>query len=344
MSRPTIRDLAQAAGVSVATVNRVIAGTGQVRPATAQQVLQAAQTIGFHATAVIQQGATATRALHRLGVILQSPHGHFTDALTAALERGASDARDTMDTEVRLRIEQVGDLSPEQVSARMLALADQFDALAVLAAEHPLVTEAIEQLAGRDIPVVAIVSPLSARGGLAYVGLDSWKVGRTAAWGFDHVCREPGRLGILVGTHRYRCHDLYESGFRSYFREHASPYAVLEPLSTFESDAIARELTEKLLRDHADLRGVYVSGGGIQGTLAAVRASGRKDLVVIGHDLLPSTRAGLLDGTLTLVISHPFDRLAQEIVNTTLAARKAGPDAGGRTVQVPFELYTRESL
>lgn len=341
MSRPTIRDLAQAAGVSVATVNRVIARSGQVRPSTVQQVLQAAQAIGFHGAAAIGQGAVASRSRHRLGVIIQSPHGHFSRALIDGLERSAAASREH---DVRLRIEEVGDLSPEQVSARMMALADEFDALAVLAAEHPIVTGTIDLLAARDIPVIAMVSPLSARGCQAYVGLDSWKVGRTAAWGFDHVCRQPGTLGILVGTHRYRCHDLYESGFRSYFREHASPYGVREPLATFESDAIARELTEKLLRDHADLRGVYVSGGGIEGTLAAIRASGRQDLVVIGHDLMPTTRAGLLDGTLTLVISHPFDRLADAILDTTLQARKVGPDAGGRTVAVPFEIYTRESL
>ena len=32
------------------------------------------------------------------------------------------------------------------------------------------------------------------------------------------------------------------------------------------------------------------------------------------------------------------------ILDTTLQALKAGPDAGGRTVAVPFEIYTRESL
>ncbi|TIP71338.1 MAG: LacI family transcriptional regulator, partial [Mesorhizobium sp.] len=38
MRRPTIRDLAQAAGVSVATVNRILSGTVSVRPKTVQRV------------------------------------------------------------------------------------------------------------------------------------------------------------------------------------------------------------------------------------------------------------------------------------------------------------------
>jgi LacI family transcriptional regulator len=46
MGRPTIYDLAQAAGVSVSTINRVIGG-GAVRHATMRRVRDAAETIGF---------------------------------------------------------------------------------------------------------------------------------------------------------------------------------------------------------------------------------------------------------------------------------------------------------
>jgi hypothetical protein len=35
---------------------------------------------------------------------------------------------------------------------------------------------------------------------------------------------------ILVGNHRYRCQEMNESGFRSYFREHAPGFTLLEPL------------------------------------------------------------------------------------------------------------------
>ena len=98
------------------------------------------------------------------------------------------------------------------------------------------------------MPVFALISQISATGQVHYVGLDNWKVGRTAAWVFEHVCKAPGKLGILVGNHRYRCQEMNESGFRSYFREHAPDFTLLEPLLTFESSAIAQEMTEKLLQ------------------------------------------------------------------------------------------------
>lgn len=341
MGRPTIRDLAQAAGVSVATVNRVLAGSGTVREATLQRVIEAAQGIGFYGLGALQQRAAAARARHRLGVIVQTPHRQFSQALAGAVEAAATEFRDA---EVKLRFEHLDDLSPEAVATRLLALAEECEAVGVVAAEHPIVTDAIDRLAARGVPVLALVSPLSARVPVGFVGLDSWKVGRMSAWAFEHLCKAPGKLGILVGTHRYRCHDQNESGFRSYFREHANEFVLLEPQSTFESDAIAREVTEKLLRTHPDLKGLYVSGGGIGGALAALRGSGRAGQVVtVGYDLLEATRAGLLDGSLTLVISHPFRSFGREVVAALVRAKEAGPEGGAPSVSVPFEIVTREN-
>ena len=46
--------------------------------------------------------------------------------------------------------------------------------------------------------------------------------------------------------------------------------------------------------------------------MAALRASGRaSELVVVGYDLMDSTKAGLLDGTLKVVIAHPLRQLAE---------------------------------
>lgn len=348
MARPTIRDLAERAGVSVATVNRVIGG-GPVREATMQRVVEAARDIGFYGLGALQHRVeVAARGRQALAVVIQTAHRAFSARLAAALEAAAQQAaRVPGASALTLQVVQLEDLAPERVAALMRQHAAQADALAVLAAEHPLVTGAIDEIVAAGVPVLALGSPLSARSRVGYVGLDSWKVGRTAAWALSHLCRRPGRVGLLVGTHRYRCHDLYESGLRSFLREHPGELELIEPLATFESDAIARELTETLLRTQPDLCGLYVSGGGIGGVMAALRdrpPERARALVTVGHDLLESTRAGLLDGTLTFLISHPFERLAQETIAAMQRAQAAGAPAGGESVSVPFEIYTRENL
>ena len=56
------------------------------------------------------------------------------------------------------------------------------------------------------------------------------------------------------------------------------------------------------------------------------------------------TRAALLDGSMTLVISHPPDRLAREAINAMVGACASGAERGNWTRVVPFDLFTRENL
>jgi LacI family transcriptional regulator len=342
MGRQTISDLAEAAGVSVATVNRVLGGKENVRQQTMQRVLSAAEDIGFYGIKSLAGRVSAAREQHRLGILLLQSNRSFYQRLAKSLE----DAALAIDhSDVRLKISYINNLSPDHVAQRLLELGGESDCIAVVSAQHPLVADAIETLARNGVPVFGLISPLTAGCNVGYVGLDNWKVGRTAAWAFDHFGPKEGKIGILVGNHRYRCQELNESGFRSYFREHGQRQALLEPLSTFESSAIAREMTERLLAENPDMTGLFLSGGGITGALAALRASERKDeLIVVGYELMDATRSALLDGILTLVISHPLKALAQTTIESMIQARKLSAEAGIPSIQIPFEIFTSENI
>ncbi len=342
MRRPTISDLAQAAGVSIATVNRVLAGTAGVREATKLRVAEAATNIGFYGLGAIKSRIAAGRSKYKFGFLLLQPHRQFYQNVAKAIRNAAAE---TTDADIEVRIDFLEDLSPQTTAAGMKALAQDCDAVGVTSAVHPLVTQAVDEVQASGVPVFALIAQLSATGTVHYVGLDNWKVGRTAAWAFHHICKGPGKLGILVGNPRYRNHEMNESGFRSYFRELAPDFSLLEPLSTFEQSAVAQEMTEKLLDEHPDLAGLYVSGGGITGALAALRDRGRSGkLVVVGYEVMPVTRDALLDGTLSFVISHPLARLASETIRSMIAAVTGLPEVTTITTVLPFEIYTRENL
>lgn len=336
--RATIDDLAEAAGVSVSTIDRVLNGRAKVRATTAGKVLAAAEAIGFYATPLLRERLGQGRPVRRLGVLLLQSNRSFYRLVGDALREAALGSPD-----VALEVAHMDDLSPEAVAARMLEMGERVEALAVVAAEHPRVTEAVERLAERGVRTVALITTLVAPSGVSYVGLDHRKVGRTAGWAFAHLCRSPGRIGVLVGSPRYRNQELNESGFRSYLREHAPDFTVLEPLSTFEDRAVAREVTEQLLAREPDLRGLYVSGGGISGVLTALKEAGRRDLVVVGYDRMEPTVNGLIDGTLTLVIAHPLQRLAAACLG---ALRDCAEEPGRRPADrlIPFEVLTAENL
>lgn len=340
MRRPTIPDLAEAAGVSVATVNRVLSGAANVRLATRERVQQAAEDIGFYGLGSIQARVAAARPHLRLGVLLLQPHRPFYQNVARAFQ---SEAPRTPGAEVDLRLEFLEDLSPQNTANRLEAMAADCQAIAVVSAAHPTVAEAVARVQARGVAVFALIAPLSSTGQVPYVGIDNWKLGRTGAWAFAHICKAPGKIGMLVGNPRFRNQEITEASFRSYFREYAPDFTLLEPLSTFESADVAQEVTGRLLADTPDLVGLYVNGGGVTGAIAALQAVGAAGRVVtVGHDLTPVTREALIDGTMTMVISHPLAELAREAIDGMI--RACAQPASNLTSIVPFEIYTRENL
>lgn len=342
MARATIRDVAAHAKLSVSTVNRAIHEPGKVRGETLQMILQAAEAVGFYGIASIKQSLAIARPRLRIGVLLLQRNRVLYRDLNIALEAAAKAVRDH---DVMIRIEHLEDLSPQNVADGLFRLAETSDCLCVVSTEHPIVSSAIEALAARQIKTFALISPLNARCNVGYLGIDNWKSGRTAGWAIHNICKRDGKVGILVGNHRYRCQEDAESGFRSYLREHPNNFEVLEAQSTFETESIAREVTESLLEKHRDLVGLYVAGGGISGACAALRDSKRgNDIVMVGHDFTEVTRGALLDGTVNLIISHPLLHMAQETIAAMIRSFDGGADFPPQSISLPFDLYTPENI
>ena len=337
--RATITDLAEKAGVSVSTIDRILNGREKVRAATAARVLAAAEDLQFYALPVLRERLNADRPAIRLGFLLQQSHRTFYQMIAAALRIASAEAAEP----VEVVIEHMDDLSPESVAARMLDLGKTVHSIAVVTAEHARISLAIESLSAQGVPTYGLISELTSSCGTGYIGLDNWRVGRTAAWAIAGLCKRPGKVGILVGNHRYRCQDLNESGFRSYCREHGSRFALLEPLQTFEDKSIARDVTEQLLSREPDLVGLYVSGGGMVGVLEALKAAGRsRSVITVGHEITEHTRNGLMDDDLALVLAHPIPRLAAEAINQMRRDIVTGSVPSKR--MIGFEIYTPENI
>ena len=87
LRKPSIRDVATRAGVSVATVSNVLRGTKAARPEVAARVREAAQTLGYaadRAASVLRSGQNRVVA-----ALIPSLDNPFFTALVASLERCA---------------------------------------------------------------------------------------------------------------------------------------------------------------------------------------------------------------------------------------------------------------
>lgn len=340
--RPTITDLAKAAGVSVATVDRVLNQRHPVREGTAERVLQAAETIGFHATELIRRRLREDVPLRVLGFLLQKRTDAFYQQLGADLQAATMARKDVRGKAV---VEFIDELSPSMIAQRMTEVGMKANALAVVSVDHPHVSLAIERLRERGVPTFAIISDLTASARIGYIGHDNRKEGRTAAWIIARTARRPGKVGIIVGSHRILCQETAEISFRSYFREHAPDFQLLEPLINLEDARLAHEATRDLMERNPDLVGLYICGGGMEGVVEAAREQRMHDPVtIVCNELTAQTRTGLIDGILTAVISTRTKELAAKTVDAMLRVLAAPADDRPGDLLIPFELHISENI
>jgi LacI family transcriptional regulator len=343
--RPTMDDVARHSGHSRSTVDRVLNGRTTVRSDTATRIHQSAQALGFYAAGVITERMRDVRPRLSLGFLLQLPHAVFYQGLAGALTQATQECP-TM--RGRAVVEFLKDQSPETVAAQLLSLGDKVDAIAVVAADHALISNAIDTLHQRQVPVFALISDLSSPLRAGYAGLDNRRLGRTAAWLIAELARQPGPVAIFVGTHRFQCQELSEISLRSYMREHAPDFELLETISTLESDAYGEERTHELLDSHPDLVGFYMGGSGIEGVLKALEKRRKKNrdaprIVGVGTELTPLTRSGLINRHFHAVLSHPLPLLCNSLV-LQMAQAVCVPALGLRQVVVPLDIHLPESV
>jgi LacI family transcriptional regulator len=340
VSRPTIHDLAKQAGVSVATVDRVLNRRLPVREDTAVRVVQAAEAIGFHATGLLKRRLTETPQ-RRLGFLLQK-----RDAFYQKLGKDLADATKAASfIEGKPIIEHVDELVPSIIAARLREMAPRVDAVALVAVDHPIVIEAVEAVIASGKPVFTLLSDISSVAKTGHIGLDGRKVGRTAAWTISRTARGPGKIGILVGSHRYSNQELAEISFRSYMREHAPEFSLLEPIVNLDDERIAYEAVVDMVDSNDDLVAIYSCGGGQDGLIRALRdeKSGRH-IVAVCNELTTTTRAALIDGTIDLLLATPTAAIARRIVELMAKASSGAELPHLPPILFPAELHISENI
>ncbi len=340
--RPTIKDVAKAAGVGSATVDRVLNGRGTVREETMRRVAEAAHRIGYHATALIDQRLNPSVPEMTFGFVLNKSKQQFYQNFATEIERAVA-ARG--DIRGRAIIRFASSQSPSAFVDEFSDLSNRVDALASSAVNHQSISQEVQRLKDRGIPTFALLNDFAQGIRENYLGMNNMQVGRLAGWMATTAAQSPGKLGVFVGGNRWHGHELRETGFRSYVRSSAPDFTVLDTMVNLETRQLTYEATLDLVARHPDLRGLYVAGGGMEGAIAALREvvqPGQVALIV--NELTEISRAALMEGYATMVISTPLDELCRDMVEMMISAVKNGSAEVPGQHFLPPRIYLPESF
>ena len=315
-----IVDLAAAARVSPATVDRVLNGRGGVSERAHSRVLEAARRLKINR--VIDE--PVGRWLN-VPVLMQSPDIAFYQELGQRFEQHRH-AMHTM--RVQSDVRHLSRIAPEAVAEEIDFYARDADALVLATHDHPLVRAAVRRAADR-CPVFTLASDLPDSGRLAYVGTDTQAAGRLAGELMGRFLGPAGGPILLIkGYHHFHSHEQRERGFVEVLRESFPNVKIISRADSQEDPNSTARLTEDVLRAAPHLRGIYNTSVGDEGIARVlVENTQPRDVVFIGHDLTATSRRLLEVGHMDAVLDQNLASQAARALQHVLArfGRAAAP-------------------
>ena len=337
--KPTVNDIARHAGVSLATVDRVLNARPGVRRVTIDRVNKAIEELGY-----IRDTAAANlarRRIYRFVFLLPDIKSEFIDALQGQIntqavalsaERTLLRVRRVTAFDSRAIVMALDDLNPRETNG-----------VALIGPETPAIRDAIGRTRARGIVVVALLSDLPSSERDHFIGVDNTLAGQTAAQlmgRFIHA--EKGRILVLTNSRLARDHLERRHGFDKIIATQFPRFRVLPSIESRDDKMLAEHIMPELLNTWDDIRGIYATTSTDHG-LVEFLVEQPLEIVVIAHELTPSSRNALESGVFDALICQDTGHIVRSAVRLMRATIDSAP-YNETQERIRIEIFLRENL
>ncbi|WP_299598947.1 LacI family DNA-binding transcriptional regulator [uncultured Tateyamaria sp.] len=337
--KPTVNDIARVAGVSLATVDRVLNARPGVRSVTIEKVNKAIAELGY-----VRDTAAANLArgrVYNLLFILPDTANEFVVALDHHVTEQAIKLRHQRTTLDTVR---VPPFDPQSI-VQMLDNVDasRTDGVAVFGPETPSVRDAVKRARARGIVVVALVADLPSSERDHFIGVDNVAAGRTAAHLMGRFARQSGRVLVITGSRLARDHLERRKGFDAVMSEHFPELDVVASIEGRDDPELIRKMLPDVFASYPDLCGIYSSAAGNPGLIQYLSDNPHPGLTVIAHELTPTSRIALNNDVFDAIISQDTGHLVRSAIRLMKATADRQP-IDHTQERIRIDIYLRENM
>ena len=187
------------------------------------------------------------------------------------------------------------------------AVLDKADGIILSPINADCVRRAIDRAADAGIPVITTDSDIDGSRRTCCVSIDSAKASRIAGRLLGQFLNGQGKIAIISSAIETENNNYYvrmrEQGFTDFIRREYPEIEIVSCIESFEDPQITYRKTTELLKEQPELRGLYITCGGVAQVGRALIESGRADSIrVLCYEDYPEIveliRQGVVDWTL----------------------------------------------
>ncbi len=300
--RPTAKDLAEAAGVSLATVDRVLNDRPFVSKTSSKKVNEAIERIGF-----IRNPAAVNLARNKTYRFLFMLPLAGDQYLRELLQR-VDEAREALKSDLTLvDVEQIPVNDPHQVARYLSAIdSSRIDGVAIMAPESPQVRDAMARLLERGTKVVQFLSGQEKLENTDFVGVDNFAAGATAGKIIGRFLKhETGKIMVIAETMMAQDSIERRLGFDSIINSQFGHLKALPSLETYGDERRAETIIQRTLENNREIKAAYILSAEARIPVASIeRCSDIRALTVVVHERTPFTEEALRGEKIDTIIAQ----------------------------------------
>ncbi|WP_184469356.1 LacI family DNA-binding transcriptional regulator [Rhizobium esperanzae] len=339
--RPTAKDLAEAAGVSLATVDRVLNDRPNVSKKAVRSVHEAIERIGF-----IRNPAAVSLARNKSYrfrfVLPKSGDLYLRELLRRVKELGQALKGDLTDIDYV----QIPTDDAHGVAKYLAGIGEEeLDGVALMAPESPQVRDAVARLLERNIKVVQFLSGQEKLPAADFVGVDNFAAGATAGKLIGtFACRAPGKVMVVAETMQSLDSIQRRHGFDTIINERFPFLRSLPSIETHADERRANEIIGRVLENNKDIIAVYVLSSEARIPLSATAANvDLVNLAVVVHERTPFSEEALRDDRIDAVIAQDPGHAVRSAIRI-MRARSDAREPLAEQERIRIEVLLKENL
>lgn len=300
--RATIKMIAEKAGVSIGTVDRVLHDRPYVKAEVKERILQVMEELNYRPNRMASALATSTTP-RKLAVVQPVWNGHLRETIGSGVTRFLGER---VDYNVSVK-EWEYPQEDKDACLRCLreAVSEGAQAIALCPTDCEEIRQMVESLAEQKIPVITFNSDIPNSARLCYVGEDARRAGRIAgeiAFKFLRDCDHPL---LVYASPSYMGHKARIDGFMERLAELGFPLKNCNVVSTHNDYDETYAAVLAALKNDPALSYIYMANRSVPACVKAIEDAGRAGSVrILSHDCSPEISRFLKEGKVDFTIGQ----------------------------------------